>query len=247
MVSRSTFLGRSCAWAYRYLSLLGLSRASGARCFLPAARVFLPRASGARWFSARRAALQSARRPACPSCAPWRATVPCPSCAPRRAAVPSPVAAHRGPRPPPPPPPFPVTRRGALGGRASPLLSPVMAPWGPRIGPSRLCPALPCPALPYLALLNRGPAPVFVAALPCPARPCSVVALPPSSLQPCPVAAPAAALPCVGVWGWRVWGCRVCAASPAPTPPPSPSPTAAAAAEGGGYVGADGVVLGGGV
>ncbi|CAI7857539.1 unnamed protein product [Closterium sp. NIES-53] len=32
-----------------------------------------------------------------------------------------------------------------------------------------------------------------------------------------------------------------------PTPPPPPSPTAAAAAEGGGCVGVDGVVLGGGV
>ncbi|CAI7903603.1 unnamed protein product [Closterium sp. NIES-54] len=41
----------------------------------------------------------------------------------------------------------------------------------------------------------------------------------------------------------RVWGWRVC--EPSPPPPPPPSPTAAAAAEGGGCVGAEGVVLGG--
>ncbi|CAI7754437.1 unnamed protein product [Closterium sp. NIES-54] len=52
------------------------------------------------------------------------------------------------------------------------------------------------------------------------------------------------ALPCVRVWGWRVGG-GGCVASPAP--PPTSSPTAAAVAEGGGCVGADGVVLGGGV
>ncbi|CAI7811115.1 unnamed protein product, partial [Closterium sp. NIES-53] len=41
-----------------------------------------------------------------------------------------------------------------------------------------------------------------------------------------------------GVWGWRV-------CEPSPPPPPPPSPTATAAAEGGGCVGAEGVVLGG--
>ncbi|CAI7795871.1 unnamed protein product [Closterium sp. NIES-54] len=44
--------------------------------------------------------------------------------------------------------------------------------------------------------------------------------------------------PCVGVWWWRV--CEL-----SPPPPPPPSPTAAAVAEGGGCVGAEGVVLGG--
>ncbi|CAI7860322.1 unnamed protein product [Closterium sp. NIES-54] len=46
------------------------------------------------------------------------------------------------------------------------------------------------------------------------------------------------------VWGWRVGG-GGCVASP--DPPPTRSPTAVAAAEGGGCVGTDGVVLGGGV
>ncbi|CAI7869422.1 unnamed protein product [Closterium sp. NIES-54] len=82
-------------------SILCMGPPSSSAAVLPIARLgrallsSLPRARGARRFSARRAALQNARRPACPacpSCAPWRTTVPCSSCAPRRAAPSEPAA-----------------------------------------------------------------------------------------------------------------------------------------------------------
>ncbi|CAI7898566.1 unnamed protein product [Closterium sp. NIES-53] len=109
---------------------------------------------------ARRAPRGARRCPACSSCAPWRATVPCRLCAPRRAAVSSPVKAHRGPAHPPPSPPPPprlflLPVEATWGGRASPLLSPVMAPSGDR----------------------ASAPPVFVAALP--SCPSPIAALPP--------------------------------------------------------------------
>ncbi|CAI7863097.1 unnamed protein product [Closterium sp. NIES-53] len=104
-----------------------------------------------------------------------------------------------------------------------PLLSPVEAPSRTR--------ARPFPVARRGAL--GGPPTAPHAAREPPLQPAS---------YPCsPRAAPAASCHCATA-GWRVWGWRVCEPSP---PPPPPSPTAAAAAEGGGCVGAEGVVLGG--
>ncbi|CAI7871514.1 unnamed protein product [Closterium sp. NIES-53] len=108
---------RSCCPAYRAprarTVFLPATRSWRAALFLPAAR---PERAAVFW---QRDALF------CPSCAPWRATVPCPSRALGRAAVSSPVAAPRGLVRGPP-----VARRGAIGGpRGPPFRRPT---WRPR-------------------------------------------------------------------------------------------------------------------
>ncbi|CAI7765498.1 unnamed protein product, partial [Closterium sp. NIES-54] len=128
---------------------------------------------------ARRAALSSARRPACPSCTPRRATVPfLPVVRPvaRDGALPvvrpqacgGYVACRGAPGARATPPPFPVACRGDVGGA--------------RVAPS---------VARHGALGGRALAPpVFVAALPCPAilpRPCPGPALLLPLLRPCPV------------------------------------------------------------
>ncbi|CAI7892194.1 unnamed protein product [Closterium sp. NIES-54] len=136
--------------------------------------------------------------------------------------------------------------------------------------PAALCALLPCSPVRPAALQPCAPCcPVCparpAALLPCaPRAPCSPVRpAHPAALLPCapcclvrPAALctrhaqpppPFSSIPCCRCSsGVRVWGWRVCEPSPAPPPPP-PSPTAAAVAEGGGCVGAEGVVLGGDV
>ncbi|CAI7831524.1 unnamed protein product [Closterium sp. NIES-54] len=175
------------------LSSLPIARLGRALSFCPL-RVhggwsfFFPlRASGARRFSARRAALQSAQRPACPSCAPRRATVPCllvvrpvardgalpvvrpEACSGFVACQGAPGARAPPPLPPPTPPPFPIACRGDLGGpRVAPSVARHGALGGPRVGPSRFRRGPPVLPQPY-----RGPAP--------PPN------LPTRQLPPCPV------------------------------------------------------------
>ncbi|CAI5491836.1 unnamed protein product [Closterium sp. Naga37s-1] len=130
-----------------------------------------------------------------------------------------PVVAHQGPvhRPPPP---FLATQgdgRGDLGGRASPLLPPALAPWEAARRPPYSSPPPPPSHLSTAgAAVGEG---MGVAS----------VANPPALLRPARPAALCA--PCSSGGGYGGGGC---VASPAP-PPPS-SPTAAAAAEGGGCV-----------
>ncbi|CAI7834968.1 unnamed protein product [Closterium sp. NIES-54] len=139
----------------------------------------------------------------------------------------------------------PITRPEAHGGfvtrgaRARPH---------PPHRPSRCLRGPAWPQFPSPVEATRGggprtapPVPVATSSRPRPGPAPSLVTARP---RPCPAAAPAAALLCVRVWVWQVGG-GGCVDSPAPPPPLSP--TAAATAEGGGCVGDNGVVLGGGV
>ncbi|CAI7852633.1 unnamed protein product [Closterium sp. NIES-54] len=149
---------------------------------------------------------------------------------------------HPPPPPPPPSPPFPCCRCSS-GGRV----------WGWRVWVTccRLSSSLShcCTCVGRGgeggAWRFRGRQEGICSTSPCcSSRTAPAAREPPlqPACRPCsPRAAPATSCPRATA-GWWVWGWRVC--EPSPTPPPS-SPTAAAAAEGGGCVGAEGVVLGG--
>ncbi|CAI7812591.1 unnamed protein product, partial [Closterium sp. NIES-53] len=159
-----------------------------------------------------------------------------------------PVAPTRGPAPPPPPSPPSM----GTGGRGCEGVADV--PQQQQL-PPRLLLSL---SLPHLVLgeggslevqgeaggdLQHQPPPPRL--LPPPAAGAAVGGRGSAAPAPPPTPPPPFLLhPLLQVQQWgRVWGWRVC--EPSPAPPPLPSPTAAAATEGGGCVGAEGVVLGG--